>query len=358
MVQNKEENKLLAICQFLPIGFLFFDRGNKLSLINPQAEKFLNIRAEKIIGKSISELTKFSKLKPLLNVFFKKRIKKISRKELQIGENLILEVSSSPILKEGKTLRQTQGKKIGTLVVLDDISREKAAERIKTQFISLAAHQFRTPLSAIKWGLKMLLDGEIGELPKEQKNFLKKIYHSNERMITSVKDLSLIARIEEGKYLLEPAGVQMERVVKSVIDSYRRKIKKKKIRLKLKKPEKKLPKVFADVKKLKLAIGNLLENSLSYTEFGGKIIISLKGRKKKIKFEIQDNGIGIPKNQQKKVFQKFFRGSNVIRIGTEGTGLGLFVTKNIIEAHGGKIWFESRENTGTNFHFTLPIETV
>lgn len=350
MTQSKEENKILTICQSLPIGLLFFDKGNKLSLINPQAEEFLNVRAKKIVGKSISGLTKFSKWKPLLSLFFKKRIKTISQKELKIGKNFILEVSSFPILKKRK--------KIGTLVVLDDISREKEAERMKTQFISLAAHQFRTPLSAIKWGLKMLLEGEIGELTEEQKDFLEKVYHSNERMITLIKDLFLVARIEEGKYIAEPTFFQMEKVVQSVIDFYIREIKNKKIILKFKKPKKKLSKVFSDVKKLKLAIRNLLENSLVYTRVGGEITISLKGRKKEIEFKIKDNGAGIPKSQQKKVFQKFFRGSNVIRMGTEGTGLSLFVTKNIIEAHKGKIWFESKKGEGTTFYFTLPVRKV
>lgn len=346
---KEEKNEILEIFHHLPLGLLFFDKKNKLFLINPLAEDFLSIRAKKIIGKSISELTRFPKLRPLIDLFGK-RFRRIFQREVQIRKNLILEVFCFPVLRKGR--------KVGTLVILDDIAREKEIERMKIQFISLAAHQFRTPLSAIKWGLKILLEEEMGELNKKQKDFLEKIYHSNERMIVLVKDLSIVTRIEEGKYICEPAFLQIEKIVQSAIDSYKKEIKRKEIKFKFKKPEKRLSKIFGDVKKLKLAIQNLLGNSLSYIKIGGKVTISLKGRRKEIEFKIEDDGVGIPKNQQKKVFKKFFRGANVIRMGTEGTGLNLFITKNIIEAHKGKIWFKSRENKGTSFYFTLPVEKV
>lgn len=343
---KEEKNKILEIFYRLPLGLLFFNKENKLSLINSQAEDFLNVKAKKIIGKSILELTKFPKLKSLFSLFGK-RIKKIFRRELQIKKNLILEVSCFPILRKGK--------KIGTLIILDDISREKEIERAKVQFISLVAHQCRTPLSAIKWGLKILLEGEMGKLNKKQRDLLGKIYHSNERMIALIKGLSIVARIEEGKYICKPTFLQTEKVIQSVINSHKKEIKERGIEFKFEKPEKKLPRVFGDVAKLKLAVQNLLENSLSYIKVGGKVTISLKARKKEIGFKIKDNGVGIPKNQQKKVFKKFFRGANVIRMETEGAGLSLFITKNIIEAHGGKIWFESEEGKGTIFYFTIPV---
>ena len=111
-----------------------------------------------------------------------------------------------------------------------------------------------------------------------------------------------------------------------------------------------------DVEKMKLAIQNLLDNAIRYTQPGGRVTASLKYVKKEIEFSIKDTGIGIPKDQQERVFTKFFRGANAIRLETEGSGLGLFITKNIIEAHGGKIWFESEENVGTTFHFTIPLK--
>jgi len=111
-----------------------------------------------------------------------------------------------------------------------------------------------------------------------------------------------------------------------------------------------------DVEKMRLAINNLVDNAIRYTPPGGRVTVSLSYDKKEIEFSVKDTGVGIPKDQQERVFTKFFRGANVMRMATEGTGLGLFITKNIIEAHGGKIWFESEENVGTTFHFTIPLK--
>lgn len=232
----------------------------------------------------------------------------------------------------------------------------KLAEKTKIELISLTAHQLRTPLSGIKWTLQMFLDGDLGKITQEQRGFLEKIYSANERMIFLINDILNVTKIEEGKYLFNPALVDFEETVYFIINSYKEEIERRKINFEFKKSKNSLPLVFLDVEKIKLAIQNLLDNALRYTSAQGKVIISLNYAKKKIEFSIKDTGIGIPKEQQSKVFTKFFRASNVMKIKTEGSGLGLFIVKNIIEAHGGKIWFNSEENKGTSFHFTLPVK--
>ncbi len=117
-----------------------------------------------------------------------------------------------------------------------------------------------------------------------------------------------------------------------------------------------MPQVSIDVEKIRLSVQNLLDNALRYTPAGGSVTISLNRDKKDVEFSIKDTGLGIPKDQQNRVFAKFFRAANVMRTDTEGSGLGLFIAKNIIEAHDGRIWFESEENRGSAFHFTLPIK--
>ena len=229
---------------------------------------------------------------------------------------------------------------------------------MKTEFVSLAAHQLRTPLSAIKWTLRMLLDGDLGKITEEQKDFIEKTYSSNERMINLINDLLDVTRIEEGRRLYKPVLTDFEPICQFVINSYKEEIEKRKLKLEFKKPEKKLPQVMLDVEKIRLVIQNLLDNAARYTPSGGQVTISLKPTKgeKEIEFSIKDTGVGIPKDQQARVFSKFFRGANVMRMATEGSGLGLFITKNIVEAHGGKIWFESEEGKGTTFYFTLPLK--
>jgi signal transduction histidine kinase len=229
---------------------------------------------------------------------------------------------------------------------------------MKTEFVSIAAHQLRTPLSAIKWTLRMVLDGDTGELNSEQKELLEKTYVSNERMISLINDLLNVSRIEEGRFLYKQELVNLEDVISIVIDSSQELLKMKKMKLTFEKPKESLPQVSADREKMELAVQNLLENAVKYTPEGGKIDISLEKDNDNIIFKIKDTGVGIPDDQHERIFTKFFRGDNVIRMETEGSGLGLYTTRNIIDAHKGKIWFDSKEGEGTIFTFTIPIPKI
>ena len=349
-IAEGERNKTLSIIVNFADGLLVFDKNRKLSLINPKAIDFFRIEKKKvkeIIGKSIAELSDVSPFKSLAKLIGEE-VKKVFRKRLQIRENLILEISAVPIIKEKANK--------GCLVILHDITREKMIEKTKSEFVSISAHQLRTPLSAMKWALRMLLDGDLGDVVKEQKEFLEDAYASNEKMIALINDLLNVTSIEEGKYLYEPALTNIENLIDSIINSRKEKAKKRNIELEFRKPRKKMSKVILDAGKMNIAIANLVDNAIRYTPCSGKVIVSLRQDKKEINFSIKDTGVGIPKAQQDRVFTKFFRGANVIRMETEGTGLGLFITKNIIEAHHGKIWFESKKNIGTTFYVTLPVK--
>jgi len=343
---NKERDRALAIINNLSDGILVFDKKKNLSLINPQAELFFETKAPDIIGKSASDFAEIPLFKSLINLLSQED-KKIFRKELSLKKNLILEATVTPLIIEKEEM--------GTLINLHDITKEKTVERIKTEFVSLSAHQLRTPLSAIKWTLRMLLDGDAGELNKEQRDFLEKTYKSNERMISLINDLLNVTRIEEGRYIYQPLFRDFVGIAHSVVDLYRGEIEKKNIKFEFKEPEQKLPRILADEEKIKLAVENLLNNAIGYTFPGGSIIISIDLLENEIEFKIEDTGTGIPKDEQSRVFTKFFRGINAVRMETEGSGLGLFVTKNIIEAHGGRIWFKSEEGRGSTFYFTLPL---
>jgi PAS domain S-box-containing protein len=344
-VAEEERDKTLAIISNFADGLLVFDKEGKVSLINPQAENFLKVKGKEVIGKSILELSQFPDFKPIAEAVGEE-LKGIFRKEVPIREDLILEATTVPIMREEE--------KIGTLMILHDVTREKMIERMKTEFVSISAHQLRTPLSAIKWTLKMLLDGDLGEVTKEQKEFLDKIYQSNERMINLINDLLNVARIEEGRYIYKPVLANIVPICQSIINSSQTEIERKKLKVVFK-TSKELPKVKVDIEKISLAIQNLVENAIRYNKEGGEIEINIEKKDKEIQFTIKDTGIGIPKSEQSRVFSKFYRGSNALRMETEGSGLGLFITKNIIEAHGGRIWFESEEGKGTTFYFTLPV---
>jgi PAS domain S-box-containing protein len=342
-----EKERLSAIISNFPDGILFLNEENKVSLANSQFERFFGVKQTDIIGKSFSELSRFPRFVPLFDLLGKE-VKPVFKKELRISPDLFLKITTSIIFKEGR--------KIGTLIVFQDVTKEKEIERAKSEFVSLAAHQLRTPLSAIKWALKMILEGELGEVTKEQREFLEKTYQSNERMIELINDLLNVAKIEEGGYIYKKVLVDLGEICQSILNSYQQEIEKKNLKVEFQRP-KKLPKLMADIEKISLAIQNLLENAIRYNHPGGEIKIELKPREGEVEFIIKDTGIGIPKEEQKKIFTKFFRASNARKMESGGSGLGLFITKNIIEAHGGKIWFESEEGKGTTFYFTLPIKS-
>jgi len=333
-------NKLI---EDFPDGLLIFDQQNKLLLINSAAESFLKIKISEVKDKPIVSLETYPNFQPLAALL--KENQSVFRKEVALND-LVLQVSLVPLKKKGK------------LLVLHDITQEKIREKLKTEFVSLVAHQLRTPLSAIKWTLKLFLDGELGELSNKQKSYLEKTYQANERMIILIKDLLDVAKIEESRYLEKAAAVDFVKTIEAVIELYQKEIKQKEINLVFEKP-KSLPLLTVDVEKIKLAIQNLLDNALRYTPHGGEIVLkaSLNKPKNEVIFMIKDTGIGIPFYQQSRIFNKFFRASNVLKLGIEGSGLGLFIVKSIIEFHGGKIWFESEENKGTTFWFSLPLKT-
>ncbi|MFH1401369.1 MAG: PAS domain S-box protein [Parcubacteria group bacterium] len=344
---EEEKNKTLAIIANFSDGLLVFDKENKLSLINYQAEKIFGAKAEEILGKHFLDLSRTPHLFSLISLF-SGEIKELSRIELIIKENLIVEISMAEIKKDQE--------KIGFFIIAHDVTREKEIEKIKSEFVSISAHQLRTPLSAIKWTLRTILDGDAGQLNPDQIDLLQKTYISNERMIALVNDLLDVTRIEEGKRLFKPGLADIAPILQFAINSFKGESEKRQISVEFKSSLSKMPKIMLDVEKIKLAFQNIIGNAIRYTPTGGKVTITLGYGKKEVEISIKDTGIGIPQISQQKIFSKFFRSQNAVRMETEGSGLGLFIAKNIIEAHGGRIWFESEEGKGTTFYVAIPVK--
>lgn len=234
------------------------------------------------------------------------------------------------------------------------VNNIRELDRLKSEFISVAAHQLRTPLSAVKWAVKMVMDGDAGSVNEEQKGLLDQGYKSNERMILLINDLLDVSRIEAGKFEYEFIEGSVEDLVDTTIQEFQQIVKHKSVNLKYFKPDVRLPKVKIDPLKLKMVIENLIDNAVKYTPPGGKVDVLFKYYRDTIEFVVADSGVGIPKDQVAQLFSKFFRAKNVIRMQTDGTGLGLFIAKRIVEKHGGIIWAESEEGKGTQMHFTIP----
>jgi len=347
-ILNGETNSNdVTITRYLTDGLLAFDNKNRLFLINPMAEKFLNIKEKDILGKSSLELNRFPKIGKIISALGG-GLKECFRKEVKLEENLILEVTS--------VFMKVEEQRVSTLVVLHNITREKLADQMKTEFVTLAAHQLRTPISGVRWSLQTLLDGDLGDLNSKQKGIIEQTLKTNNKVINLVSDLLNVAEIEEGRYLSKMVLAGIDNIILTIVDDYKEKIREKNIKVEIKKSQEQIPKVMIDIEKMKIAVRNIIDNAVRYTLGGGMISILVIVKKKFIEVKIEDTGIGIPISQQGKLFSKFFRGSNIMKIDTEGTGLGLYISKNIIEAHEGRAWIESEENKGTIFYFTIPIK--
>lgn len=266
------------------------------------------------------------------------------------GEHYYSEIHVSPILN-------SSGKVVYFVAIERDITKIIELDRMKTDFISLASHQLRTPLSAMKWILEILGGGDLGTLNDKQKEAIENVNLSNERMIGLVNSLLNISRIESGKIVVEPEDVKVDEFVISTIKSLdnRFKLKNQKITTTC---QEALPTVNFDPKLIREVLVNLLTNAIKYTPEGGKIEVMVTTEKNNLLVGIADNGYGVPENEKVRIFERFYRASNIIKRETDGTGLGLYLCKTVVESSGGKIWFESTIDKGSTFWFTLPLSSA
>lgn len=266
------------------------------------------------------------------------------------GEIYEAELRVSPILNE-------KGGLLFFVGIERDISKVKAMDKMKSEFISLASHQLRTPLSAVKWFGEMLIDGDAGKLTRMQEKYVLKINESNEREIQLVNALLNVSKIESGKIIVSAKLTDFRKLVEGILSDMKVNITgENKILLYM--IDKNVPEMMIDVDLIKHVYSNLLTNALKYTNEGGKIVVRVYLKGKNVITEVKDNGIGIPKEEQSRIMEKFFRGSNALKKETEGNGLGLYLTKTIVESSGGKMWFDSTEGKGSSFNFSLPIRAI
>lgn len=245
------------------------------------------------------------------------------------------------------------------LLIRRDLELSRANEklqqldRMKSEFVTLVTHQLRTPLSGIKWSLSMLLNGEMGELTPEQKTYLLKTYESNERMIDLINDLLQADRLESGMMKFQFQPTKLLDLVDNILIEVSPLAEHKKVRLTYGDRDD-VPMLSIDPQNMRVVIQNLVENAIKYTPAGGSVTIGITAKGQCVEIAVQDSGIGIPPQYQKNIFQRFFRAPNAVLTETVGSGLGLYIVKNIVDHHHGTISFTSTEGKGTMFTITLP----
>ena len=346
---KSQHSKTKSLVNSTSNGIIMFDEKGEINLINPAA---LNLAQSDDKNNDLSKIFEAVKetgenLEDKLNLCIKKG-EVINLKEIKIGDKFV-EILINPV-------KDDTGKIMGSAMVMHDITQIKQIDNMKTEFVSVASHQLRTPLTAIKLFTEMLMNEQVGKLKKDQKNYLDNIYQSTDRMVRLVNDLLNVSRIESGRLSIVPEPVFMENFISTIMSEAQPLAQAKKCKIEFLKPKKKLAEISIDKNLVRQVVHNLITNAIKYSrEKGGFVKVELSEyNKSDILIKVSDNGIGIPRKLQDRMFQKFFRADNAVKTETEGTGLGLYVAKMIVETSGGKIWFESQENKGTTFYVTLP----
>ncbi|MDR5693696.1 MAG: ATP-binding protein [Armatimonadota bacterium] len=263
-----------------------------------------------------------------------------------------------PVRERVRLIEDGSGTVTGCLILLRDMTHEEEFERAKSEFVGIASHELRTPLSAMRWSLEMVLESGRETIPPQHYQFVSLAYESTLRMIDLVEELLDVSRIEQGRLTLEPVEVSIEGLTEELVKECLPLANQRQIHLEWHKRTSPIPKVLVDRRRMRQVIENLLINGIKYTPEGGKVSVELGVEDGHVVLEVRDTGIGIPLPQQPYLFTKFFRGSNAVKSGIEGTGLGLFIAKHIVEASGGTIGFTSQEGHGSTFWVRLPALEV
>ena len=336
-------------------GILIVDENDKAISFNQRfvelwsiPKKIVDMRNDKkMLNFVVSQLRYPKKFLDKVNYLYKHKKEK-SRDEIEFKDERVLDRYSTPLVTDDKQY-------LGRIWYFRDITEHKQIDRAKTEFVSLASHQLRSPLTGIKWFIDLLSSKKSGKLNEKQKEYLKEIDDINQRLIGLVNALLNVSRIELGVFAIEPKPISFTKIADSVLELLAPEIEKKKLQIR-KNYDKNLRNIKADPNLVRIIFQNLLSNAVKYTPRGGRISLTIKKQEPNVLIKLSDTGYGIPKNQQTKIFEKLFRADNIRETEPDGTGLGLYIVKSVVEQPGGKIWFKSEENKGTTFYVTFPLK--
>ena len=346
---TEEEKKMTAIVNSIAEGLILVNSDNRVLHINPAAERLLGL-SEDSIDKDITELIQNDELIQIEQTPSKNEEANFVSEITLIhhDEKLVLRTIASPFLDEN-------GQTLGTVYLFDDITREKEIDQMKSDFISLVSHELRTPLTSIIGFVSFILDGKAGAINDRQRNSLARVQRQSKRLAALINDLLDISRIESGRIQMEQEPISLLEIVTQRIEEIRPQADEKSIRLDLTAPES-VPTILGDEARMGQVFTNLIGNAIKFTPNNGEVSIRVRVDGSLLHVEVIDTGPGIPAEERQKVFDKFYQLSDISTRQQGGSGLGLSITKSIVEAHGGKLWIDDgNQGKGSNFQFVLPL---
>lgn len=352
---------LKSIVTNLEDAVVAYDSNFKILIFNSSAERLFNIPKGTIVNQIIGpERAKEPEMRLLVQTLFPSLAPTVVARTQANQFPQVVDISFANPTKEFRVstdrILDDQGKLLGFVKVVKDRTREVQLIKSKSEFVSVAAHQLRTPLTAINWTLQSLVGND--KLSEEDKLLVQNGVQATTNLLKTVNDLLDAAEMEEGRFGYQLEEVDIIKFIEEILANAQVVAKEYGIQVFFDKGGFSELKLTVDQGKIGLALSNLVDNAMKYNSQKGSVTVRLKQLPDKpyVEVSVQDTGVGIPPQAMEKIFSKFYRADNARKIKADGTGLGLYITKNIIEQHGGSIWVESTLGRGTTFHFTLPTD--
>lgn len=352
---QREKRETETLLQSLTDGVVALDARGGIIAFNKAAEKLTGFTAPEVIGKTVDEVLHFYETQHLIPFAVysqqtEEMVKKLKEKGMRIstkdGQKVSILLTVRPVLFESQ--------KGGFIIAFHDISREQELEDMKLDFVSMAAHELRTPLTAIRGYASLLQLQNAKQLDEQGKELINRLVVSGENLGNLIENLLSVSRIERSMFSVDIRPVDLTTTIKNVINNVRPQADTKKQTINIVVPDQ-LPVVLADSFRIGQVVLNFVANAVNYTQEGGSITIKAEPKGNELHISVTDTGRGIPKDALQKLFTKFFRVSGALEQGSKGTGLGLYISKSIVELHKGRIWVESEAGKGSTFAFALPI---
>lgn len=345
-----------ALLESMGDGMISTDKEGVVNNMNRMAEKMLGVSRKELLGGKLVEVLKMfddkgneipsPKRPATISLLKGKTISTVQYYRRRGGSVFPAAMIITPVILN-KSI-------VGVIQVFRDVTNERSIDKAKTELIYLASHQLRTPLTAISWYTQLLQSKDNGHLNPKQTEFANEILSADKRMIALINSLLNVSRLEMGTFSIEPTMVDVIQLIRKTVRMFKFNIQRKNVDLAESYHPTTIP-FMADTRLLGMMIQNIVSNAVKYTPSGGKIAIKVNKVSNSLNITISDTGIGIPKNQQGKIFSKLFRADNASLMDPTGTGLGLYIVKEITSNSGGKIRFKSKEGKGTTFYLTYPL---
>jgi GAF domain-containing protein/nitrogen-specific signal transduction histidine kinase len=359
--EQEDASRSQAILEAVADGVLVTGPNNRISFINQSAAQILDLEPGRVIGQSLevfgglfgkSAGTWMETIRNWSEGPIGYELGESFAEQLDLENGRIVLVHLAPVIFQNDFL--------GTVSIFRDITHEVEVDRLKSEFVATVSHELRTPMTSIRGYVDVLLMGAAGAVNENQVHFLNIVKNNTERLNILVNDLLDVSRIESGRVTLSPQALDIREIAEDVIGDVLRRSQEENrpMALSLDAPPK-LPHVYGDIERVRQVLGNLVDNAYHYTPENGTITVRIHSPNggKEVQVDVDDNGVGIPLEDQNRVFERFYRGEHPLVLATPGTGLGLSIVKEIVEMHKGRIWMKSSgvPGDGSTFSFTLPV---